>query len=176
MQIFMLKYRLLILAASVIALLDQATKAWIEKTMLLHQSIPVIPNLFNLTYIRNPGAAFGLLSRGGGSLRTAFFIAVSLIALVVLSVLYTKAPREAWSLRWGLSLVTGGAIGNLIDRIRLGEVVDFLDFYLGSYHWPAFNAADSCITVGIGLLLFHALVGQKAHSESSNPHHDPSHL
>jgi signal peptidase II len=164
MQTLMVKYRLLVLTAAAIVLLDQMTKAWIQKTMLLHQSIPVIPNLFNLTYIRNPGAAFGLFASGGGSLRSAFFIAVSVIALVVLSLLYTKAPRETWLLRFSLSLVMGGAIGNLIDRIRLGEVVDFLDFYLGSYHWPAFNVADSCITIGIGLLILHTMVSRKTAS------------
>lgn len=164
MQTLAGQYRLLVLTAAAIVLLDQMTKAWIQKTMLLHQSVPVIPDLFNLTYIRNPGAAFGLFASGGGSLRTAFFIAVSVIALVVLSLLYTKAPRETWLLRFSLSLVMGGAIGNLIDRIRLGEVVDFLDFYLGSYHWPAFNVADSCITIGIGLLILHTMVSRKTAS------------
>ncbi len=164
MQTLAGQYRLLVLTAAAIVLLDQMTKAWIQKTMLLHQSIPVIPDLFNLTYIRNPGAAFGLFASGGGSLRSAFFIAVSVIALVVLSLLYTKAPRETWLLRFSLSLVMGGAIGNLMDRIRLGEVVDFLDFYLGSYHWPAFNVADSCITIGIGLLIFHTVVSRKTAS------------
>ncbi|HLB94683.1 MAG TPA: signal peptidase II [Nitrospiria bacterium] len=164
MQTLAGQYRLLVLTAAAIVLLDQMTKAWIHKTMLLHQSIPVIPGLFNLTYIRNPGAAFGLFASGGGSLRSAFFIAVSVIALVVLSLLYTKAPRETWLLRFSLSLVMGGAIGNLIDRIRLGEVVDFLDFYLGSYHWPAFNVADSCITIGIGLLILHTMVSRKTAS------------
>jgi len=164
MQTLAGQYRLLVLTAAAIVLLDQMTKAWIQKTMLLHQSIPVIPDLFNLTYIRNPGAAFGLFASGGGSLRSVFFIAVSVIALVVLSLLYTKAPRETWLLRFSLSLVMGGAIGNLIDRIRLGEVVDFLDFYLGSYHWPAFNVADSCITIGIGLLILHTMVSRKTAS------------
>ena len=164
MQTLAGQYRLLVLTAAAIVLLDQMTKAWIQKTMLLHQSIPVIPDLFNLTYIRNPGAAFGLFASGGGSLRSAFFIAVSVIALVVLSLLYTKAPRETWLLRFSLSLVMGGAIGNLIDRIRLGEVVDFLDFYLGSYHWPAFNVADSCITIGIGLLILHTMASRKTAS------------
>src|SRR3972149_1301534 len=114
------QYRLLVLTAAAIVLLDQMTKAWIHKTMLLHQSIPVIPGLFNLTYIRNPGAAFGLFASGGGSLRSAFFIAVSVIALVVLSLLYTKAPRETWLLRFSLSLVLGGALGSLMDPNRVG--------------------------------------------------------
>lgn len=154
------RYRLLLFTATGAVLFDQLTKACIQKTMLLHQSISIIPNLFNLTYIRNPGAAFGLFASGGGSLRSAFFIAVSVIALVVLSLLYTKALRETCLLRFSLSLVVGGAIGNLMDRIRLGEVIDFLDFYLGPYHWPAFNVADSCITIGIGLLIFHTVVSR----------------
>ena len=164
MQTLFVKYRLLVLAPFIIVLLDQVTKSIIQKKMLLHQSIPIIPDLFNLTYIRNPGAAFGLFARGGGSLRTVFFISVSMIALAVLGILYAKAPIEARVMRWALALVTGGAIGNLIDRIRFGEVIDFLDFYIGHYHWPAFNVADSCITIGIGLLIFHAVTGRKTSS------------
>lgn len=159
------KYRLLAVIAGAVVLADQATKAWIESVMDLHESIPVVSNLFNLTLIRNLGAAFGFLSETGGSLRTVFFIAVSFIAIAVLAYLYRQAPPDSLVLRSALSMVTGGAIGNLVDRLRYGEVVDFLDFYIGSHHWPAFNVADSCISVGITLLLLQTFLGRRAEGD-----------
>ena len=159
------KHRLLIGTVTIAVVLDQLTKEWIQRTMELHQSIPVIPDFFNLTLIKNPGAAFGLLSESGGALRTAFFIVVAIVALGVLTYLYRNTPREIWVLRLALSLVMAGAVGNLIDRVRFGEVVDFLDFYVGRYHWPAFNVADSCITVGVTLLILHGFLSRKAHSD-----------
>ena len=159
------KYRLLFISVPVILLLDQWSKFWIHRSMELHQSIPVIPKFFNLTYIRNPGAAFGLFSESGGMLRTFAFIGISLIALVVLGYLYSKTLDRNRLLRLALSLVTGGAIGNLIDRVRMGEVIDFLDFYIGSSHWPAFNVADSCISVGVFLILLQGWVTPRDRSE-----------
>lgn len=155
MKIPIERYYFLIMTSGVAVTLDQVTKIVVQKTMDLYQSIQVIPNLFSLTYIRNSGAAFGLFSDGGGIYKILFFVAVSFIALVILLHLYRKTPPEFLLLKLALSLVAAGAIGNLIDRIRLGEVVDFLDFYIGSYHWPAFNVADSCISVGVALLLYH---------------------
>ncbi len=158
------KYRFLLLTVTVIVLLDQATKTWIHKTMTLHQSIPVIPDFFSLTYIRNAGAAFGLFSGNGGGLRTAFFVTITLIAVVAFVIFYSRTPHEDRILRLALSMVTGGAIGNFIDRVRMGEVIDFLDFYIRSYHWPTFNVADSCISIGVGLFILHALITPKADS------------
>jgi signal peptidase II len=155
------KYRFLLFTIAIIVPLDQITKIWIDKTMTLHQSIPVIPDFFSLTYIRNAGAAFGLFSGDVGDLRSAAFITISLIALSILGFFYSKTPHEDRILRLALSMVTGGAIGNLIDRIRMGEVIDFLDFYIRSYHWPAFNVADSCISIGVGLLILHSFVTPK---------------
>ena len=155
------RYRLLLVTVSVIVLLDQTTKVFVQKTMTLHQSIPVITNFFSLTYIRNAGAAFGLFSGSGGGLRTMAFIVISLVALVIFGLLYAKTPREDRTLRLALSLVMGGATGNLIDRIRIGEVIDFLDFYFRSYHWPAFNVADSCISTGVGLFIIYSLFHPK---------------
>ena len=163
------QYRFLLFTVATIVLLDQVTKIWIHKTMTLHQSIPVIPDFFSLTYIRNAGAAFGLFSGNVGSLRTAAFTAISLIALAVLGYFYSKTPHEDRILRLALSMVTGGAIGNLIDRLRIGEVIDFLDFYIRSYHWPAFNVADSCISIGVGLLILHAFVTPKTDPGVSSP-------
>jgi signal peptidase II len=175
-----LRYSLYALLSGTIILLDQWTKALVQQRMSLQESIPVIPHLFNLTYIRNPGAAFGLFVGMDKGVRTLFFLALSIAAIAVIGYFFFASIREDQRLglsergaergaggvsfsqmgsrhnRWlriGLALVFGGAIGNLIDRIRYGEVVDFLDWYVGAYHWPAFNVADSSITVGVSILL-----------------------
>jgi signal peptidase II len=121
--------------------------------MQLHQSIVVVEGFFSITYIRNPGAAFGFLADLDPRLRVYFFVAVSIVALIFLGVFFYKTPKDDLWTQVGISLVVGGAFGNLIDRLRLGEVVDFLDFYLGTAHWPAFNVADSAISVGLALLI-----------------------
>ena len=166
------RYSLYALLSGAIVLLDQWTKALVQQQMSLMESIPVIPNLFNLTYIRNPGAAFGLFVGMNRSARGLFFLAITGAAIVVIGYFFVASIRDdrrlaraggsacnrygsrhnRW-LRTGLALVFGGAIGNLIDRMRYGEVVDFLDFYLGPHHWPAFNVADSSITIGVTILL-----------------------
>lgn len=149
------RYIFLTLMVGTIITLDQITKALIQHTMRLHESIPIIDRLFNLTYIRNPGAAFGLFAQQGHGLRTAFFITISIAAVIFLLLLFVKIPQQAWLGRLSIALVIGGALGNLIDRLRFGEVVDFLDFYIGPYHWPAFNVADSSISVGVALLMWY---------------------
>lgn len=132
------------IAVSLLAfLLDQASKILIMDTMIRGQSIPVIENIFHITYIHNPGAAFGLLAN-----RTAFFIVVSLLAIAGAIIFYRKLGVRRGITPVALGLIVGGALGNLADRIRFGEVVDFLDFRI----WPVFNLADSAIVVGAGLL------------------------
>jgi signal peptidase II len=121
--------------------------------MELHQSLPVIPGFFNLTYVRNSGAAFGLFADLPSAVRAPIFAALSLGALVLLLFLLRGLRPEQWGMRVALAGVLGGAVGNLIDRIRDGEVVDFLDVYWRSYHWPAFNVADSFITLGVVAVL-----------------------
>lgn len=149
--------RFLFLAGVVgtVFILDQITKRVVQETMRLHESIPVIDGLFSLTYIRNPGAAFGLFAEHGDGLRMAFFGTISVVAIVFLMAFFLKMPKEAFLGRLSVSMVMGGALGNLVDRVRFGEVVDFLDFYIGPYHWPAFNVADSCISVGVALLIWY---------------------
>ena len=147
-------YGTLIAVTVTIVLLDQITKTLITGLLSLHQSVEVIGGFFNIIYIRNPGAAFGILE-GWGAARMIFLIVVSITALVVIIYLYSKSTERLTAI--ALSLIAGGAAGNLIDRVRFGEVVDFLDFSLGGYHWPAFNVADSAITVGVVLMLAHAL-------------------
>ncbi|RUM89944.1 MAG: signal peptidase II [Thermodesulfatator sp.] len=138
--------------AITVLVLDQLSKNLVISRFFLHESVPVIPGFFSLTYIRNTGAAFGILA-GQEAWRHIFFQTVSLLALGAIVYLFWTSRRDALAL-WGASLVFGGAAGNLIDRIRFGYVVDFLDFFLGRYHWPAFNIADSAITIGAFVLAF----------------------
>ena len=133
-----------------IAMADQFTKSMIEKTMFLNQSLEIIPGFFNIVYVKNPGAAWGLFS-DMASLRVPFLVSVSVIAVGVIFYLIGDSKGQAPVI--ALSMICGGAIGNLIDRATLGEVTDFLDFYIGNYHWPAFNVADSAITVGVALMI-----------------------
>ncbi|MDY0383705.1 signal peptidase II [Trichlorobacter sp.] len=134
---------------------DQASKLYIHGSMSLHQSIPVLDGLFNITYLRNKGAAFSFLANA--SWRIPFFITVTLVAAVVILVVLRKLRVDQRLAQVALAMIFSGAIGNLIDRIRLGEVIDFLDVYWKSYHWPAFNVADSLICVGVALVAFDML-------------------
>lgn len=155
------RYILLIAASGAIVILDQISKYLVQKIMHLHESIIVINTFFSLTYIRNRGAAFGLLSDKGDGFRFIFFFITSVIALFILWYLFFRPYKSDLATQIGISLISGGAIGNLIDRIRLGEVVDFLDFYIGNYHWPAFNIADSAITIGIAIFFLCNLIRKK---------------
>ena len=149
------RYLLLAAIAITVIVLDQATKYWITQSMRLHESIPVVPNLFSFTYIRNPGAAFGLLAGSSNAFRTVFFGITSLFALALLGTILVRLPDKDWIGQLSIAGILGGAIGNLIDRLRFGEVIDFLDVYVESYHWPAFNVADSAISVGVVCLIIH---------------------
>jgi signal peptidase II len=144
---------LLVALIFLVVLLDQASKLWIVGHFSLYESLPVIPGLFNLTYLTNTGAAFGLLAGDHGAWRQVFFVGVAVAALTAICFLYRKLrPVSVW---YGvaLGLIAGGAVGNLIDRLRLGSVIDFLDVHIGVHHWPAFNLADSAITVGVAIFL-----------------------
>jgi len=147
------KIKLIGLTLTLILVLDQGTKIIVDRTIPLHHSIPVIDNLFNLTHIRNTGAAFGILAGRRGWVRSSFLLFFSLVAMVFIVVLLRRLPENEKTLTIALSFILGGAIGNLLDRLLYGEVIDFLDFYWSRYHWPAFNAADSFITVGVILTL-----------------------
>ncbi len=149
------RYVLLGLISLGIVVIDQITKVYIMQTMRLHESIPVIPNLFSITYIRNPGAAFGILSTSSGSFRFIFFGLTSIFALGLLGTILARMPKDDWMGQISVVAILGGAVGNLLDRLRYGEVIDFLDFYIEPYHWPAFNVADSAITVGVLFLILH---------------------
>ncbi len=149
-RLIMGRWKLFTAIAAVGLLLDQASKLYIHRTMELYQSIPVIDGLFNIFYIRNRGAAFSFLSQA--SWRLPFFIAISLIASGVILVAFGRLRNDQKLAQISLAMIFSGAVGNLIDRVRLGEVIDFLDVYWGVHHWPAFNVADSFICVGVVLL------------------------
>lgn len=140
-----------------ITVADQISKVIIQQTLLPGQVVPVIPSFFNLTYVLNPGAAFGFLAGAPAAIRAPFFMAISLLA--VLFIIYYRSRHRGMGFlpALGLAFILGGALGNLIDRLRLGMVVDFLDLYYGAVHWPAFNLADSAITVGVALMVFEIL-------------------
>jgi len=147
----MKSYRIFVLTAAISLLLDQLSKIFIDRTFELYQSLPVIDNFFHITYLRNPGAAFGILANA--SIRLPFFICVSVIAASGILWYLRRVPvTDRWQ-HLALGLIFSGAVGNLIDRLRLGEVIDFLDVHWYQYHWPAFNLADSAICVGVGILL-----------------------
>lgn len=128
--------------------LDQITKLAVIRSLRPYESIPVIPGFFNLVHVRNPGIAFGLLSQLGTLWSSLLLSSLTAAALILLVLWWARLKEDDHRTAFGLSLVIAGAIGNLIDRLRFGEVVDFLDFFIAAYHWPAFNVADSAVTVG----------------------------
>jgi signal peptidase II len=147
-----------------VLILDQATKYLIEKHVRLYETITVVPGFFNLTHVRNRGAAFGILATVPGIWRSLFFISVTIIAVAVIGYLI-RAATERWHVI-AFSLIAGGAVGNLVDRLRYTEVVDFIQWYVKDYYWPSFNIADSAISVGVALLVVDMLFTKK-HDESS---------
>jgi signal peptidase II len=155
--------RYLILAFLTVStvVLDQISKVQIMQNMRLHESIPVIQEFFSLTYIRNPGAAFGLLASSGQTFRLVFFGLTSVFALGLLGMIFFRLRQDDWVGQLSIAGILGGAIGNLLDRVRFGEVIDFLDFYVNGYHWPAFNVADAAISVGVFFLILHFALEKK---------------
>ena len=151
------KYIKLVVFAGIIVLLDQFTKALIVRYVPFHQTIPVMGGVFNITHIHNPGGAFGLMANLSPALRSIVFLFISSLAVGLIFYFYKKTPPNYPWLSAAFALIFGGAIGNLIDRLRFGFVIDFLDFYFENLHWPAFNVADSAISVGIGIFVFHLL-------------------
>ncbi len=157
------KYVILLIVTGSVILFDQLTKAWILDRFKLGESLPVVLDFFNLTYVQNKGAAFGLLAQADPKFRVPFFIVVPIVALFSIIYVFQKVPDQDKKLATALSLVIAGAIGNLYDRLTLGFVIDFLDFHWKwGYHFPAFNIADSAICVGVGLIMLD-LFTQKGH-------------
>ncbi|MBP5200455.1 MAG: signal peptidase II [Schwartzia sp.] len=135
---------------------DQAVKLLIASSMKMGESIPVLPGIFHITYIENPGAAFGLFAN-----QRTIFIAAALLVIAAACFAYRRLMNESRTVRWGVALLLGGAAGNLIDRVRLGRVIDFLDFRV----WPVFNIADIGICIGVALLMFTLACDMKKEKE-----------
>ena len=152
------KYLLSGTLAVVVIITDQLTKFLIQVNLPLNKYIIVISGFFNLTHIRNPGGAFSLLS-GVGNL---FFLITSFIVLLIVILFLVMAPNDKlWPIS-SLSLILGGAVGNMIDRVRFGEVIDFIDLFYKNYHWPAFNIADASITIGVFMLFIDMIFLRKS--------------
>jgi len=146
-----LPYLFLVLATLI---LDRWTKALIQNRFALNESIPVIDAFFNITYVRNTGVAFGIFSSISSPAKSVLLSIFTGFAAIVVIVYSFRNPVTNRLLQTALALILGGALGNLYDRLAYGYVIDFLEFYIGRYHWPAFNIADSAITVGVLLLAF----------------------
>jgi len=147
----------LVLVSGSIIIVDQVTKYILKINLALHDHIVVLDNFFNITHILNPGGAFGFFAGKSPEIRKFIFLFLSSLVAVFVVWFYKKCAETYIFLSYGLALIFGGAIGNLIDRFLYGKVVDFLDFYIGSLHWPAFNIADSAISIGMGILIGHIL-------------------
>ena len=156
---------LYMVVALAVTLLDQLVKSVVDRFMSLHESRVIVDGFLHLTYVRNRGAAFGILSDAELPYQSVLFSVVSALALLAIAVYAWRLPAHSRLPRLALALVIGGAVGNLIDRARLGYVIDFVDVFWGAYHWPAFNVADSAISVGVVLLVFDIL---------RHPHGEPA--
>jgi len=145
--------------------LDRIAKWAVERNIALHDSLQVIPGCFRITHVENRGAAFGLFADSPSEWKIGLLILFSVVALVIVAALLWRSSHSMTSTGIGLSLILGGALGNLWDRLVSGKVVDFLLFYLGQYQWPAFNVADSAIVVGAGLLVFEIIFAKPSAPE-----------
>ncbi|HEX7124772.1 MAG TPA: signal peptidase II [Thermodesulfobacteriota bacterium] len=148
------RYRLALSVAAAVVVLDLVTKAIVEARIPLHHAVPVVDGLFSLVHVRNTGAAFSLLAEAPEGLRIPLFTAIAVAAVAAVLAFLRKLDDRQWLLTSALALVLGGAIGNLVDRLRYGAVVDFLLVYWRDWHWPAFNVADSAISIGVVVLLW----------------------
>jgi signal peptidase II len=151
--------------AILVVVLDQLTKRLAEDRLRGQRSVPVVDDILRLTYVENRGAAFGLLQD-----QTAFFVLVGIIVIGVIAMSYRYLPRSGFLLHLALGLMLGGAIGNLVDRVRQGYVVDFVDFGYRANWWPVFNVADSAIVIGVALMALNALSpSPEQHAPASSP-------
>lgn len=163
------RYNWLLWVGGLVVVLDQITKIWVDKTMRIYESKPLIPGFLELHYIRNTGAAFGFLSSSTADFRVPFFVGVSAVAIVIILYLFYKLEDAEVVMPLALSLVLGGALGNLVDRIRLGEVIDFILVHYKAFRWPAFNVADIAITVGVSLLVLRIFILERRRPQDSTP-------
>jgi signal peptidase II len=158
-------YHLLIAVA--VLLLDRYSKWIVAKDIILHDSITVISRIFYITHVENRGAAFGIFNDSPSHWKIGLLVFFSIAALVIVCALLWRSSHTMTASAVGLSLILGGALGNLWDRLLTGRVVDFLLVYIGSYQWPAFNVADSAIVIGAGLLVFEILFAKAPEAEKT---------
>ena len=163
------KYLLLFLVSNFLIILDQLTKYMVTIHVPLHYSISVIEGFFSITHIRNPGVAFGLFAGQESEYKVLFFIVISIIAIIAILVIFHQTPDDKRMVKVGLVLIFSGAVGNLVDRILHKEVIDFLDFFYNGSHWPAFNVADSCITIGVSFMIVDLFCGYPEGASSPKP-------
>ncbi len=169
------KLRVFVISLVIVLPLDQATKQWIVEKIHYADRIEIIPGLFDLTHVRNAGGAFSFFADGPHEQRMVFFIGTTLIAIVLLLVFYRNLESEEVLPATALGVVLGGALGNLTDRLRYGEVVDFLDVHLwGGYTWPTFNVADSAIVIGVTLLVLEIFLNREKEEGNQDGNTDPS--
>jgi signal peptidase II len=155
------KYLILIVIFCGVFFFDQFTKAYVRRSLHEYQSVEVIEGFFHITHVKNTGAAFGLLAGPSHPLRTIFFAVIAGVAIGAILFIYRKIRDDDTLHALAFSFLLGGAAGNLVDRVWMGQVTDFLDFHWYDYHWPAFNFADSAICGGIGLILLNMLMGAR---------------
>ena len=159
----LLNYKLSCVVSIIILVLDRVTKIAADEILVLNKAIPIV-KFFNFTLVYNKGAAFGMFGGLPDDIRRFILVVVSIIALLVVAYVIIKefSNADRWAMS-ALGLILGGAIGNIYDRIRYDYVIDFLDFYAGRYHWPAFNVADSAICIGVFILILRSIKVVKEH-------------
>jgi len=162
------KTRFFLITLVLALVLDQVSKYWIIGEFYYGERLSVIPGLFELTHVRNPGGAFSLFADGSPVGRMLFFVGMTLVAIVLLLVFFRRLDPEVRLTAASLGAILGGALGNLADRLVHREVIDFLDFHIGSYYWPTFNFADSFIVVGVAILMIEMFFEPEEGSEDSD--------
>jgi signal peptidase II len=151
------KYVKLACISGFVVIVDQITKWVVTKSITLYDVVVLIPGFFNLVHVQNTGGAFGVFAGQQNVFQSMLFVLVTIVAMCLILYLYKNTPSQYPIFSFGLTLIFGGAIGNMIDRIRFGRVTDFLDLYIGDLHWPAFNIADSAISVGMIIFAFYII-------------------
>jgi signal peptidase II len=159
---------LYLLVSAVVVVLDQITKRLVAASIELHESHEIVAGLVSLTHVRNRGAAFGFLSNANLPYQSAIFSVLSVLALAAIAAYALRLPATQRWTQWALALIMGGAVGNLIDRLQHGNVIDFVDVYWRSHHWPAFNVADACISTGVVMLVLELLKPTSDTPEAEN--------
>jgi signal peptidase II len=160
-------YLLFTLSALIVVLLDQVSKWFMVAQLEPYQAHSVIPGFLDLVLVKNKGMAFGILGQSRSHVAAYLLMGATLAAILVIVAFFWRARRDQKWLTVGLALILGGAAGNLLDRIRLGFVIDFLDFSIKGYHWPAFNLADSAVTMGTLWLLLNLVLGKSLSGKSA---------